>query len=83
MVEKNKRIYLEAGDGALDATRAVVMGVVKFRLKTTDDTKKWAQVLDVDGKVIGDANQMYGNGGWAVHTAPYAGYASADEVEFV
>lgn len=60
---------------------AVLGGV--FRLKQDRRDPKWAEVVDDFENVIGSAHQFYSNGGWAVHTGPFAGYVRADQVEFV
>ena len=56
----------------------------KFILRVQEEfSPNWADVLDSQGNVIGDAHQMYSDGGWAVHTAPFAGYVSPSQVVFV
>lgn len=54
-----------------------------FRLRRDHRDPKWAEVLDDAGNVIGSAHQCYANGGWAVHTGPFAGYVRPDQVECV
>jgi hypothetical protein len=55
----------------------------KFILRVTTPGQGWAHVLDDQGNIIGDANQMYSDGGWAVHTKPFGGYVPSSQIIFV
>jgi hypothetical protein len=59
----------------------------RFRLRLTEDNgpgRRYAQVLDGKGEIIGDASDFIYNGsGFAVHTAPFAGYVPVEQIEFV
>lgn len=46
--------------------------------------RRYGQVLDEDGNVIGSAHDStYGGGAFAVHTPGYAGYTPLTSIEFV
>lgn len=60
----------------------------KFRVRLDDPTAKpgsrWGDVLDDSGVRIGDASDyIYGGRGFAVHTRPFGGFVSEDQIEFV
>jgi hypothetical protein len=72
------------------ATVAVVHAVMggKFRLRLHDPNaepgRRFADVLnDADEKLGGASDYIYRGTGFAVHTGPYGGYVSLDQVEFV
>lgn len=58
-----------------------------FRLQLTNDEgpgHRSGYILDDDGNRIGDASDfIYGGRGFAVHTKPFAGFVSIDQIEFV
>lgn len=60
----------------------------KFRVRLEDPDalpgERFGYVLDDNGTVIGDAcDRIYGGGGFAVHTGPFAGYVPFYQIEFV
>lgn len=68
-------------DSVMAVWHAVTNG--KFILHIDSDiSENWAQVLDDNGNRIGDAHRIYSDG-WAVHTAPFAGYVNDSQVVMV
>ena len=65
-----------------DPLAAVFFAVAggKFRLKSAEDG--FVKVLDDDGNIIGSAYRIYPDG-YAVETAPYAGYVADSQIEWV
>ena len=79
-----KATYTMTGsEDSVTAVWAQCLGVGKYLLVRDPDSKTWARVINEKGEQIGDANQMYSDGGWAVHTRPFAGYVPPSQVEFV
>src|SRR5438477_11596304 len=73
-------------NNSTDSVSAVWFSLLggKFLLRIDEEfSSTYAEVLDSEGNVIGSANQMYSDGGWAVHTVPFAGYVSPLQVVFV
>lgn len=58
----------------------------QFRLRMVQDNgigHRWANVLDAEGNCIGQADDfIYGASGWAVHTAPFAGFVPNSQIVF-
>jgi hypothetical protein len=78
-----KPLLLTGNEDAFHGVMAVVLGLVRWRLRRDSSNSGWANVLNAAGDVIGGASQIYANGGWAVHTKPFAGYVGPDEITFV
>lgn len=80
--------------GTINATTDSVSAVVhacmggKFRVRLEDPKAKpgsrWGDVLDDNGVRIGDASDyIYGGRGFAIHTRPFGGFVSEEQIEFV
>jgi len=64
------------------------IGGGRFRIRLDDKRARPGQrsgkVLNDAGEVIGSASDyIYGGSGFAVHTRPFGGYVSADQIDFV
>lgn len=75
---------------SIDSMSAVLFAILggKFRLQLEDPKalpgQRYAMVLDDEGSVIGNAyDYVYNGNGFAVHTKPFAGHVSLDQIEFV
>ncbi|MFL6437723.1 MAG: hypothetical protein ACJ71Q_09100 [Terriglobales bacterium] len=82
----NTPLSLSTINNSTDSVTAIFFALLggKFILRIDHDfSSSFADVLDSTGNVIGSANQMYSDGGWAVHTVPFAGYVSPSQIVFV
>jgi hypothetical protein len=91
MNSKTQQIAMTGQEDSVTSVWAMCLGTGKYLLRRDKGTatyhdsiaSKWAQVVNEQGERIGDAHQMYADGGWAVHTRPFAGYVSPDQIQFV
>lgn len=78
---------IDNNTSSVDAVWHAVTGG-KFRIRLLPQEKgsrsRWGIVLNDKGEQIGDANDYtYGSRGFAVHTGPYGGFVSIEQIEFV
>ena len=76
-------LLLTGQEDAFQGALAVICGLVRWRFRRLRGDTFNAHVLNAAGEKIGGAQQIYPNGGWAVHTKPYAGYVGPDDITFV
>lgn len=84
--ESEIKMQVPTIDNSTDSVAGVWFALLggKFLLRIDHEfSSTFADVLDSCGNVIGSATQMYADGGWAVHTKPYAGYVEPSQIIFV
>lgn len=62
---------------------AVWFAILGRKFLLHEYTDGYAYVLNDDGQIIGEAHRMSKSGGWSVHTIPFGGVVSADQIMFV